>query len=213
MVCACAVATATVAACGKLDETINQAQDRIVAALKSQGLWERGNLPIEDPPTPEQIKGEYDIVEGAYRYIVNERRDDRAAAPQIAEGDSIAFRFDGRVFTGGSFDSQTTFYTNIASRIAQIGGNNPQFSAAESWPTVPLRIKAGNDPRILKSLQRALISCRAAIPASVERPEGVPSDRVLVYLTPDIAFGDRRVYGVPSRSTLVFEITEITIIK
>jgi len=76
-----------------------------------------------------------------------------------------------------------------------------------------MKIKVGNDPGILKSLQRALISCRATLPPSAALPGGVESDRVLVYLTSNLAFGDNRMYGVPARSTLVFEITEITIIK
>jgi len=202
------------AACGKLDDAVDSARTRIESALKTQGAYERGNLPIDNPPTPEAHKGDYDIVDGAYRYITNERREGRAASPQIAEGDSVAFYFDGRVFTGGTFDSQTTFYTNIAARIKQLAGNNEQFSTDE-WPTRKLRVKVGDDGRILKSLQRALISCRAGDgdPANDDLPGGVASDRVLVYLTPDIAFGDRTVYGVPAGSTLVFEITEIEIIK
>jgi hypothetical protein len=207
------VSALTITACGKLDYTVNKSQSNIVAALKTQGIYERNNLP-EERPNPEQIKGWFDIVDGAYRWIVNEEGANRGSAAEygIRRGDSIYFYFDARIFTSGSFDSQKTFYTNIASRIAEIAGNNPDFNR---WSTDSLRIKVGEDPRILKSLQEALISCRAGDgnPGNDEDVGGVASDRVRVFLTPDIAFGDRVVYNVPRGSTLVFDVTEIVIIK
>jgi hypothetical protein len=154
-------------------------------------------------------------VGGAYRHIVNEDRDNRSGSQyKIERGDSIAFFFDGKIFSGSQFESMTTFYTNIEARIQRITGGNPQFDPSY-WPTVPLRIKVGEDSRILKSLQEALVGCMAGDgdPANDEEPDGIASDQVRVYLTPDIAFGDKIVYNVPANSTLVFEITDIVIIR
>ncbi len=210
-----AIAAALFAAvsCGKLDDTVNNARTSIINALKNQGIYERGNLP-EPIPTPEQIKGYFDIVGGAYRYILNENGANRGSAAEygIKRGDSISFYFDAKIFTGGNFESQQTFYTNISDRIKIISGNNDEFSG---WSTNPLKIKVGEDPRILKSLQEALISCRAGDrdPANDATEGGIASDRVRVYLTPDIAFGDKIVYNVPRGSTIAFEVTEIVIIK
>ncbi len=149
---------------------------------------------------------------GAYRHVVNEDRDNRNAGPVISAGDSIAFRFDARIFTGGNFDNLQTFYTNIEARRNILVGGNPAFDPT-FWPVELLRIKTGDDPRILKSLQAALISCRAGDGDPANDAEGgIASDRVRVYLTPNIAFGDRTVYNVPARSSLVFEVTDIEII-
>ncbi len=213
IVCTCALSLLA-AACGKDDNTVVTAQNKIFDALKNQGIYERGNLPEDPAPSPEQIKGYFDIIGGAYRHIVNEdsnaNRGD--AEYEIARDDSIAFMFDARIFTGGNFDNLQTFYTNIADRI-QTGGN-PNFDG-EFWPTEPLKIKVGEDSRILKSLQEALISCRAGDgnPDNDNEPDGIASDQVRVYLTPDLAFGNRTVYNVPRNSTIVFEVTDIEIIK
>lgn len=202
--------------CGKLDDVVNTSRDNIYTALTSQGIYERGNLPVDKTPTQEQIKGWFEIIDGAYRHIVNrEDRPNRGGTEyEIRRGDSISFMFDARIFTGGNYSNMQTFYTNISSRIEEITSNNPQFST-DFWPTDPLAIKVGDDSRILKSLQEALISCRAGDgdPDNDSEEDGITSDIVRVYLTPDIAFGDNTVYNVPRASTVVFEITEIEIIK
>ena len=200
--------------CGKNDDRVAKAQDAIFKALESQGIYERGNLPEINPPTPERIKGWFDMVRGTYRHIVNEDRTGRGPAETygIERGDSIAFMFDARVFAGNSFESCRTFYTNIESRIEELFSSNPDFAG---WSTLPLRIKVGDDPGILKSLQEALISCRAGDgdPKNDDQPGGISSDEVRVYITSDLAFGNRMVYDVPPGSTIVFEVTEIEIIR
>jgi hypothetical protein len=211
----------TLAACGKLDDTVTTAQERIVAALRSQGIYDRINLP-DPPPSPTELKGYFDNIGGAYRYIVNENRENRGPASEfeIKRGDSIAFIFDARIYMSGNFEDQQTFYTNDAARIALLTGNNPQFDG-RFWPTDPLRIKIGDDPRILKSWQEALIggakaeACRAGDgdPSNDDEQGGIASDRVRIYLTSDIAFGNKIVYSVPARSTIVFEVTDIEIIR
>jgi hypothetical protein len=198
--------------CGKLDDQVNAARDNIVAALKTQDIYERNNVPTD--PAPREIKGYYDIIGGAYRWVVNEARENQSDEFTVRRGDSIAFMFDARVFTArGNFESYRTFYTNIKSRIDQLVGNNTHFDP-QFWPTAPLKIKVGDDPGILKPLQEALISCRAGDgdPTNDSQPGGIASDQVRVYLTPDMAFGNRTVYSVPAGSTIVFEIREIEII-
>jgi hypothetical protein len=214
MACVAAVALLAITSCGKNGDAVATAQTAIFNALKGQGIYERNQLPVDNPPTPEQIKGWFDIVGGAYRHIVNEDRTNRGSAQEfgIARGDSISFLFDARVFSGGNFDSYRTFYTNNAQRISALFGSNPGFAG---WSTEPLRIKVGEDPRILKSLQEALLMCRAddGDPSNDNLPDGIASDEVRVYLTSDIAFGDRTVYDVPPGSTIVFAVTQIEKIK
>jgi hypothetical protein len=210
----CLAAAMALTGCGKDGDTVAAAQTRIFTALEGQGIYERGKLPEDNPPTPDRIKGWFDVVGGAYRHIVNEDRANRGPAPEYAleRGDSITFVFDARVFSGGSFDNYPTFYTNDPQRISALFGSNPDF---KGWPTKPLRIKLGEDPGILKSLQEALIGCRANDdkPENDDQPGGISSDEVRVYLTHDLAFGNRTVYDVPPGSTVVFLVTEIQIIE
>lgn len=183
--------------CGEIaGETITLAETAIVKELQGKGVWERGNLPDDPAPDPDDIKGYYDIVAGAYRHVVNEAREGRESAREIGEGDVVGFWFDGRVY-GSSFESSTTFYTNIAARREMLSGGNSEFDPT-FWPIDKLEITLSDDPDILKPLQRALVGCR----------EG---DQVRVYLTPDMAFGAATVYTVPGGQTLVWEITDLTI--
>jgi hypothetical protein len=203
---------AVTAACSTPGEVVDTAQVEIENALKGLNVYERGNLPEPEPVT---ISGYFDITErGAYRYITNEDRAGRERSEVVAPGDSIKFMFDGRIFGRGSFDGLQIFYTNIEATRRLFAGNNPQFDTS-LWPVAPLRIRVGDDPKILKSLQEALIDCRAGDgePGNDDEPGGIASDRVRVYLTPNIAFGDRAVYSVPANSTIVFEVTDIEIIR
>lgn len=186
------------AACSPVSEdNVNAARTKFENELKGKGIYERGNLP-EDIDVEEDLNGYFDIVNGAYRYIVNEDRADRNELPPIEEGDLVELYFDARVY-GSSFENSTTFYTNIASRRSELSGANPEFDP-EFWPTDPLSVEIPNGSGILKSIQRALVDCRVG-------------DVVRIYLTPDIAFGSRAVYNVPAGSSLVFEVTDIRIMN
>jgi hypothetical protein len=208
-----AAALAT-AGCGKSGDLVATAQTSIFKALESQGIYERDNLPEDNPPTPDKIKGWFDVIGGTYRHIVNEAGTNRGPADryEIARGDSIALTFDARIFTGSNFESYRTFFTNDPQRIRALFGSNPDFAG---WSTEQLRIRVGDDARILKSLQEALIGCRAGDgdPANDNQPGGVASDEVRVYLTPDIAFGNDTVYDVPRNSTIVWAVTQMVIIN
>lgn len=190
----------------KMEEITNTAKDRIFAMFNSEKVYERGNVP-ENTTT---INGYFDIIDGAYRHIANEDRPGREAQPPVAAGDSISFRFDFRIFSG-SFANSATFFTNIETVRDDVRDNNPDFDTA-FWPIVPLKIKVGNDPGILKSIQTALIDCRA-YDDKVTDDKGTPiaSDEVRIYLPPNVAFGGRRVYNVPANSTLVIAVTDIRI--
>ncbi len=205
-----------VAACSPVnDDTVNRAKDSIERDLKGNGIYERGNLP-EDLDS-DQLKGYFDIVRGAYRYVVNEDRDGRGELPIVEDDSVIEVFFDARIYKS-NFESSTTFYTNIEARLAALAGGNPEFDPS-AWPTLPLRIALPDDSNILKSVQRALVGCRAASERIIVDDEGnqtnekLAGDVVRVYLTPDIGFGDTRVNNVPAGSTLVFEVTEIKVVE
>lgn len=210
--CAGTLAALLAASCSTQEDELEAARKRITGELNGMGIYERGNVPenVEEP------KGYYDIIGGAYRYIRNEGRPDRTVTRQIEAGDSVSLRFVARIYTG-KYDSSTVFYTNVALHIPT--GNNPSVDRNNYWDTNPLRIKVGEDPKILNSLQTALIGCWPdnGNPADDAPADGVTtvivSDYVIVYLTPNIAFGNKRVYGVPANSTLVFEVSDLQLIN
>ncbi len=191
----------------KMDNVVDESKKKITDYLRGRNIYQRGNLP-DDVTT---IEGYYDIIGGAIRHIDNEDRIGREFSPQVVEGDSISFMFDFRIF-GGSFENSTTFYTNIEDVRSDVINTNIDFDALY-WPLDPLKIKVGSDPKILKSIQAALISCRTYDEENLdELGDPRPSDVVRIYLTPEVAFGGKATYTVPAYSTLVIEVTDIRIV-
>lgn len=211
------VASLFMSSCNPLPaETIDALQTRIESHLKNEGIYDR-NVEVEELPANTRIEGYYDMMGGIYRRIMNENREAREDAPTIEIGDSISFYFDARIFTN-NYVNATTYFTNIASRIEYISNNNPEFAAAD-WSAEPLRIKVGDDDRILKAIHTALPLCKAAGQRMVDDGEGgfeieeIDSDEVRIYLTPDLAYGNKSIGIVPAKSMLVWELTNITIIE
>lgn len=241
----------------RMQNLVEEANDSIKKYLHGQRIYERNNPPKD---ATGEVKGQYDIIGGAYRYIIDESRPGRPRPEAtVQEGDSISFMFVGRVFTGTS--TSAVFYTNIES-VRNNLPSNPNFDPEyETWPTEPLKIKVGSDPKILKAIQMALIGCRAGTGSSSDEPEDdgkettgeegedttggegeegngtededdgeegtgseedkaeedkdeeIESDEVEIYLPPDIGFGKHAIYGVPGGSTLLWEISDIRILK
>ena len=192
--------------CDAVGDATDAAETKIRSYLSntSNGIYERNNIPEETPST--NIKGYYDIIGGAYRYIINEDpADSRPMDGGIEAGDRVSFYFDARVFSS-TYDNSTTYFTNIGSRIEYISNNNPQFDITD-WSSEPLEINVGYDTGILKSLQNALLSSGPNIPACR------PGDEVRIFLPPNVGYGNTQVYMVPAKSTLVFELTNIEIIE
>jgi hypothetical protein len=201
----------------ELTEELDGMRNRIKTQLNNEGVYERHNLP---PNTNlDNVKGYYDIIDGAYRHITNETRPSRVSSPPIKEGDRISFYFDARIYSG-SFDRCVVFYTNIENVMREkVAGENQAILENDTpiWPTEPLQITLGDDPGILKHIQTALIGCRADNGDPTDDGDGlsngITSDRVRIYLPYNIAFGNTWVGIVPPRSTLVYEISGIQIIR
>ncbi len=187
---------------------VENANDTIRKYLNGRKIYDRTNVP-DDQVEPEF----YDVIGGAYRYIKNEDRENRSTELIVREGDRISIMFEAKVFTGAS--SSKTFYTNIESVRRLIMGDNPNFDLdAEAWPVVPLEITVGSDPGILKSVQMALIGCSADDNDTSNDEDGIRSDEVEIYLTPDLAYGRKGIVpGVPPGSMLLWEVTGIQIIE
>lgn len=207
--CWCIVVMLSASSCGP-GEIVTQARNKIKSYLEGRNIYERRNVP-EDATN---LLGYYDIIDGAYRYIPEEDRENRfdGSSHEIKEGDRIEFYFDARIF-GSSLENSTTFYTNIADRINEIDGNNNEFDY-EFWPVVPLQITVGSDPQMPEIVQKALIGCQTDNhDTSDDEDGGVRSDEVQIYLPPDVGFDNRGLLTVPAKSTLLFIITDIQYIE
>ncbi len=192
------IATALIASScsSKLSDATDASKLAIKRYLNGKNIYDRSDVPYD--PAPSTINGYYDIIGGAYRYVTNEDRDDRNLERAIAPGDNISFYFEAYVFTS-SYESSLPYFTNIRDRIVYIGNNNPEFNV-DGWSTDPLEIKVTEDPKILKSIQNALPSCRVG-------------DEVRIFLPPNVAYGNKDDGVVLGGSTLVFILSNIVIIE
>jgi hypothetical protein len=170
-------------------DIVDTAQTKIRTYLHGQKIYDPTNYP---DPLPTDEKGQYDVVGGVFRYIVTQDSDGRDSWQVLREGDVIATRFDARIFSGSSFDQFPLFYSNNATTIEIYRGSNDQFDPVE-WPTTPFVAKLG-EGKFMPAIENALVGCRVG-------------DKVQLFITPDLAYGDKQNYSVPANSTLAFEIT------
>jgi hypothetical protein len=178
-----------VSSCGRMDDIVDEAQTKIRSYLHGQKIYDPTNYP---DPMPTDEKGRYDIVGGAFRYIVTQDSDGRDGWAEVKNGDEIALWFDARIFSGSSFDRFPLFYSNNATTIEIYRGSNDQFDPVE-WPTTPFIAKLG-DGQLMPAVENALVGCRVG-------------DKVQLFIPPDIGYGNRQNYSVPANATLAFEIT------
>lgn len=177
------------ASCSRMDDIVDSANTKIRTYLHGQKIYDPNNYP---DPVPTDIKGNYQIIDGAFRYIVSQDSDGRENWEEVRRGDVISIRFDARIFSGSSFDRFPLFYSNNATTIEIYRGSNDQFDPVE-WPTTPYIAKIGGG-QLMPAVENALVSCRAG-------------DKVQLFLPPDIAYAGKQNYTVPANSTLAFEIT------
>lgn len=182
--------------CDKLADAADAARTSIQKHLKSRNVYDRANVPTDPPPTT--ISGYYDVIGGAFRYITNESRDDRAEMAEIKAGDIVQFYFEAYIFSS-NYENTYPYFTNLRDRIIAISNNNPEFDVS-NWSTDPLIIEVGYDSQILNSIQNTLPNCRVG-------------DEVTIFLPPDVAYGSDQIGVVPGKSALVFKLTGINIIE
>jgi hypothetical protein len=177
-----------VASCDRMDDIVDTAQIKIRTYLHGQKIYDPTNYP---DPLPTDEKGQYDIVGGVFRYIVTQDSDGRETWQEVGKDDVVALRFDGRIFSGSSFDRFPLFYSNNATTIEIYRGSNDQFDPVD-WPTTPLEAKLGGG-ELMPAVDNALVGCRVG-------------DKVQLFITPNLAYGGKQNYSVPANSTIAFEI-------
>lgn len=134
----------------------------------------------------ESQKFDYITQGGVYKYIANIDREGRDKAKEAIAGDSLSFNFEAYTFTTAP---GTIFYTNKKDVAARMTGLNTKY-----WSFEPVRVKVGRSEGIIKGLANALPYCR----------EG---DSVLIYITSDLAYGDKFVSLIEKNTALQYIVT------
>ncbi len=179
-----AIATiVAMSACNKLEDQVTAQETNFERYLTGQKAYDREDFDYENNSTL-NVKF-YDKIDGVYRYIVNENRENRPAEDStILKGDSIWVYYDAYTFEGTRRGK--VFDTN---RESTIKSNLPNLTP-DYWSTDPLRIKVG-DRQMMASIDNALEGCR-------------PGDEVQFLLTTDKAYGKRPLGVVPQYSAVMF---------
>lgn len=174
---------ALITGCNKLEDYVTTQEANFKKYLSSQKAYDREDYDHENNSVT-NVKF-YDQIDGVFRYIVNENREERPAEDSaIVKGDSIWVHYDAYIFEGTR--RGRVFDTNRASTIKS---NLPNLNT-EYWSTDPLQLKVG-DGQMLPGIEKALEGCR-------------PGDEVQMLLTTDKAYGKRPLGIVPQHSAVMF---------
>lgn len=131
---------------------------------------------------------EYENVDGVYKQILNENRYGRDKLTDSKLGDSIVFNFEAYTFT--SAPSTEWFYTNKKPLVDALEGFNSQY-----WDLTPRRVKIGGGG-LIQGISYGLPNCRVG-------------DSVHLYITSDLAYGDKQADVVVRNSALLYIINII----
>lgn len=178
------------AGCSQEEDTLSQQRERLVSYL------ERTHSPSLIPESSVEEGSQlpfYTVSENSvYRYIKNVYDPDRASRPEVGAGSTVAITFRAYVFQFSNItDSTFPFWSNdplLESAYQDLG-----LSVGEGgWTFEPLHLQMNGN--ILNGLRLALLGCR----------EG---DEVEVYMTYNVAYGDRYFSTIPRESPLAWFFT------
>jgi hypothetical protein len=176
-----------VAGCNKIDDYVTTQESNFERYLSNNKVTDRDDYDPEEEVTGAVVKF-YDRIDGVYRWITNESREDRPASSEALEmGDSLYIYFDAYIFEGTR--KKQVFYTNKKKTL------NSSFAKldTEYWSTDSLGIKLG-DGQLMKSMESAFVGC-------------CEGDEVEFLLTTDKAYGKRPMGVVPQYSPVAFVVT------
>lgn len=171
-------------ACGKDDSVVPDQQDVIRAFLDGNEL-------------------EYDVQGGVYRHFGARGI---VEAPTLENGDQVGFMFElypARYTYATTSLSRlspvptTAIFTNKQGVIDTLMRANANFDPA--WPTDPFVARVGSEA-LIEGLNRGLAGCR----------EG---DSVLLFITSDLALGDKMTGTVAANTALLYVINIKTVSK
>lgn len=176
-----------VAGCNKIDDYVTTQESNFERYLSNNKVTDRDDYDPEEEVTGAVVKF-YDRIDGVYRWITNESREDRPATSEALEmGDSLYIYFDAWIFEGTR--KKQVFYTNKKNTLTS---RFPNLDT-EYWSTDSLGVKLG-DGQLMKSMESAFVGC-------------CEGDEVEFLLTTDKAYGKRPMGVVPQYSPVAFVVT------
>lgn len=180
-------AALVVAGCNKMDDYVTTQESNFERYLSNKKVTDRDDYDPEEEVTGAVVMF-YDRIDGVYRWITNESREDRPAASEALEmGDSLYIYFEAWIFEGTR--KKQVFYTNKKNTMTS---RFPNLDT-EYWSTDSLGIKLG-DGQLMKSMESAFEGC-------------CEGDEVEFLLTTDKAYGKRPMGVVPQYSPVAFVVT------
>jgi len=191
-----ALCAVLLASCSDEEEILSRQQESIVSYLTSSHV--PALLSEQDAAESLDENPPYFTTLGntIYRYVEDVYNPDRLLRPEVGRGDRVTLTFAAYVFGGSTPSLAQLYYTNDAELVGQLEneGLNPAFWVGADGIPAPLEVRIG-DGSLLGSIEEALVGCR----------EG---DAVEVYLTYNMAYGDKIVVGVvPKQSPIAFFCT------
>ena len=171
------------------EDTLLTERDKIEKYLTSTRRMvaeeEKDNV-IEKEPAFYSLFGRY-----AYRHIVNYYDVDRELKPTLDWGDVAEIRFNAYLFNGSEPNITSDLYlSNIPEKIEQVGEKSGNTLA---WSREPLVVELGSANGMLRGLELTLAGCREA-------------DSVQVYMTSNLAYGDKEFGIIPKNSMVAWYI-------
>lgn len=174
--------------CAESEDVYTSQQSFIVQYLTSTrrliSVDEVGYV-IEENPAFYTVHGS-----SAYRYIPTYYDAGRDGLNEVVWGSTVEIRFDAYVFSGSEPSSSNLYWSNVPETIADLESDSVNPYAQLAWSTDPLVIKLG-ETKVIEGLEQALPGCR-------------DQDSVQVYMTYNMAYGDRLVGTVPKKSSVAW---------
>lgn len=140
---------------------------------------------IEENPAFYTVHGQ-----SAYRYIPTYYETGRDERAEVTWGSTVEIIFDAYVFSGSEPTSSNIYWSNIPETISDLESDSVNPYAQLAWSTDPLVIKLG-ETKVIEGLEQTLAGCR-------------DRDSVQVYMTYNMAYGDRLIGTVPKKSSVAW---------
>ena len=134
-----------------------------------------------------------------YRHIPNYYDEGREGRTEIERGDSVRIAFDAYIFSGSEPATSNVYWSNIGTTINKLSADGGNSFAKLNWSTDPLALKLGST-KIIKGVELALIGCRE-------------QDSVQIYMTYNMAYGNKLVGTVPKNSSVAWYIKILNVTK
>ena len=183
--------------CGDKEDVFTSQQTAIERYLTSTRRMiaesEVGDV-IENNPAFYTVHGH-----STYRHIPNYYDDGRTDRTEIERGDSVRIAFNAYIFSGSEPTVSDVYWSNISTTINAMSSQGGNALARLDWSTDPLVLKIGST-KIIRGLEQALIGCRE-------------QDSVQVYMTYNMAYGDKLVGTVPKNSSVAWYIKILNVTK